>query len=215
MTQLALVSTRRALHAVAELVLAGPQYRAARDIRLHVWPGGFRTVAEPHLHVSGCDVVAGDRRIAIDGATARLLATAFGVEAGAPDAVYATGSGVSVDEELHVDPTAAARIEDAYELGDAALALLAPAEERVLWPEHFDVGIRSGDVNFGVSPGDGHLAEPYAYVGIDPVPADPYWNAPFGATRLMTQFADAANLRDFFVEGRDRVAAVLRRRPHR
>lgn len=210
MTRLELASTRRALHAVAELVLAGPQYRATRDIRLHVSPGGFQTVAEPRLHVSGCDLVAGERRIPIDGTTARSLAGACGVEAGEPEGVYASGSGVSVDEELRVDATAAARIEGAYELGDAALRLLDPDEERVLWPEHFDVGIRTGGVNFGVSPGDGHFAEPYAYVGVDPVPDDPYWNAPFGVTRLMTEFADAAVLRDFFVEGRDRAAATAR-----
>ena len=34
-------STRRALHAVAELLIAGPQYAATGDIRLAARPGGF------------------------------------------------------------------------------------------------------------------------------------------------------------------------------
>ena len=36
---------------------------------------------------------------------------------------------------------------------------------RVLWPEHFDVGIDANEVNYGVSPGDASCPEPYAYVG--------------------------------------------------
>ena len=41
------VATRRSLHAVAERVLAGPQYRAAGTIRLRVTPGGFGTPRFP------------------------------------------------------------------------------------------------------------------------------------------------------------------------
>ena len=36
-----LATTRRSLHAVAERVLAGPQYRATGSIELTVLPGGF------------------------------------------------------------------------------------------------------------------------------------------------------------------------------
>ena len=36
-----LSTTRRALHAVAELLIAGPQYEAVGDIRLAARPGGF------------------------------------------------------------------------------------------------------------------------------------------------------------------------------
>ena len=50
--------------------------------------------------------------------------------------------------------------------GHDALIAFAPAETPVLWPEHFDVAIRVQDVNFGVSPGDGFIEEPYAYVGV-------------------------------------------------
>ena len=38
-----LAATRRSLHGVAELVLAGPQYRATGRLRLGMVPGGFAT----------------------------------------------------------------------------------------------------------------------------------------------------------------------------
>src|SRR4051794_27274001 len=198
--------TRRALHAVGELVLAGPQYRTSGTIRLRVAPGGFRTAAEPALAVVGVDLVAHGTTIPISGRTPRELAMSAGVVAGAPLDLYADGSGADLDAELVVDPGAASRIADAYARGDAAMRLFAPGNEPVLWPEHFDVGIRVDGVNYGVSPGDGYLAEPYAYVGPDPVPAgDPYWNAPFGTAHPMSSFADAAALRDFFADARRRL----------
>ena len=45
MDEQVLVATRRALHAVAEQVLAGPQYRSAGTIRLNITPGGFGQVS--------------------------------------------------------------------------------------------------------------------------------------------------------------------------
>jgi hypothetical protein len=58
--------TRRSLHGVAELVLAGPQYRATGKLRLAVVPGGFATVLAPRLRV---DV---SRVMAENGATAAI-----------------------------------------------------------------------------------------------------------------------------------------------
>lgn len=202
MTELDLPRTRIALHAVAELVLAGPQHRASGTIRLRVSPGGFRTWATPGLAVVGTDLVMNGTAVPITGHTALELAAAAGLVAAAPVDVYSDGSGAHIDDELVVDAAAAARIADAFTLGDTALRLLDPASEPVLWPEHFDVGIRVDDINYGVSPGDGYLGQPYAYVGVDPVPADdPYWNAPFGTTQPTTSFRDAAELRDFFADG--------------
>ena len=54
-----LAVTRRSLHGVAELVLAGPQYRATGKLRLRVVPGGFATTLTPGLRVDGSRV-AGD-----------------------------------------------------------------------------------------------------------------------------------------------------------
>ncbi len=205
MTDPDLVRTRRALHALGELVLAGPQYRVSGTIKLRASPGGFGTWVQPGLAVVGADLVKDGTTVPVSGRTARELAASLGVIAGAPLDVYLDGSGMSVDDVLDVDAGAAAHIADAYARGDAALRLLAPDAEPVLWPEHFDVGIRVDDVNYGVSPGDGYLAEPYAYVGVDPVPvADPFWNAPFGAAQLMTSFADVLALRDFFADAGER-----------
>lgn len=197
--------TRDALHAVAELVLAGPQYAASGTIKLRVSPGGFSTWTEPALAVVGIDLVVNDKVFPISGRTARELGRSAGVVAGAPVDVYPQASSAHLDDPLFVDAAAAAHLADAYARGDAALRLLAPGIDPVLWPEHFDVGIRVDHINYGVSPGDHYLPEPYAYVGIDPVPAaDPYWNAPFGTTQPMTSSHDAAELRNFFAAARQR-----------
>jgi hypothetical protein len=176
-------------------------------VRLRVCPGGFGTSKEPDVRVIGTDVVAGERRCLIANATARSIGAALGLDAGGPVGVYHDGSGATLDEVLVVDPDAAARLLAGYSLGDAALRRFAPDARPVLWPEHFDVAIRVDDVNYGVSPGDGYVPEPYAYVGVDPVPADAYWNAPFGRAQVMTGIADVAGLCAFFAEARDRLRA--------
>ena len=47
MDEHAVTATRRSLHAVAERLLAGPQYREHGEIRLRVTPGGFGQFAGP------------------------------------------------------------------------------------------------------------------------------------------------------------------------
>ena len=71
---MALSDTRRALHAVAELVLAGPQYAANAKIRLRITPNGFATVRSPDVRVDGTAVISGTVRAEIDGRTAADLA---------------------------------------------------------------------------------------------------------------------------------------------
>ena len=75
---------------------------------------------------------------------------------------------------------------------------------RILWPEHFDVGIRLDDINLGISPGDTHINEPYAYVGPPARRTGAFWNQPFGAARPMRELgpADPAQVLAFFAEGR-------------
>jgi hypothetical protein len=201
-----LVGTRRALHGVAEHLLAGPQYRASGTIRLRVLDGGFGTVAAPDVQVRDGAVLTGDRRATIDGATIEALAGELGLDAGPPEGVYHDGSGVGPVEALVVDPVSYARLAEAYAVAAAALHAFAPDVEPVLWPEHFDLGSRVAEVNYGVSPGDGYLGEPYAYVGVDvaAVPADPFWNAPFGAVRPVAELTGADELGAFFAEGRSR-----------
>jgi hypothetical protein len=80
----------------------------------------------------------------------------------------------------------------------------------VLWPEHFDLGISAGPINYGASPGDCHVLEPYLYVGPHegPPPGDPeFWNAPFGAARTIHQIGTAADAAAFFRDGRARILA--------
>ncbi|TDD58999.1 hypothetical protein E1293_46690 [Actinomadura darangshiensis] len=66
-----LATTRRSLHAGAELLLAGPLYRRSGTIRLRIVPGGFTTVQAPGIRVDGTGFVAGGREIPLNGATCR------------------------------------------------------------------------------------------------------------------------------------------------
>jgi hypothetical protein len=191
---------------VAELVLAGPQYRTTGKLRLGVVPGGFATILTPRLRVARSLVTDAEGvTVAISGRTPRALGAELGVTAGRPEGAYEGGSGVGPDETLPLDPDQADVIVRALALGHDALVAFAPAETPVLWPEHFDVAIRVREMNFGVSPGDGFIAEPYAYVGVASAPAgDSFWNAPFGAAVPLRELPDAAAVAGFFAEGRER-----------
>jgi hypothetical protein len=203
-----LVIARRSLHAVAELVLAGPQYRATGKLRLRVVPGGFATVLAPELRAIGTGVVGdGGAAVPIDGHTARAIGAELGVTAGRPEGAYADGVDVGPDQTLTLDPGQSDVIMGGFARGHDALIAFAPAETPVLWPEHFDVAIRVQDANFGVSPGDGFIEEPYAYVGVSRPPAgDAFWNAPFGAALPLSELPDAAAVTAFFAEGHRRRA---------
>lgn len=196
-----LVSTRVSLHGVAELVLAGPQFRTAGRIELRATPGGFGTVAAPGLRVDGTELVAGELRLPLQGTYAEL-ARAAGIEACPLDDVYHGGPGIGLEDPITVDPEAAATIAGAFAAGDRALR--AFGGEPVLWPEHFDIAIDAGRVNYGVSPGDAFLAEPYAYVGPwDFEPSD-RWNAPFGAAEPLMELGGVDEIVAFFTEMRER-----------
>jgi hypothetical protein len=202
-----LALTRQSLHGVAELVLAGPQYRATGKLRLGVVPGGFATTTlSPRLLVSGSRVVGAEGvTVAIGSRTPRALAAEFGVTAGRPAGVYEGGSGVDPDETLSLDSDQADVIIGALGLGHDALVAFAPGESPVLWPEHFDVAITEDDMSFGVSPGDGLIEEPYAYVGVSSPPAgDAFWNVPFGAAVPLRELPCASAVSRFFTASRER-----------
>lgn len=198
----ALFTTRRSLHAVAELVIAGPQHRSAGTIRLRVTPGGFGGVAAP-LRVERSDLVWNGGRTPITGRY-RDLAAAAGVDVGAPVGLYADTSGAGPDDRATVDPAAAEVLAGWFAAGDAALRTLAPGAEPVIWPEHFDLGITLDEVNYGVSPGDAAHPRPYAYVGPWRPRAGSFWNAPFGALLDAADAPDADAIAAFFAEGRSR-----------
>ena len=71
----------------------------------------------------------------------------------------------------------------------------------ILWPEHFDVGITLGEVNYGLSPGDSGHDLPYAYVGPWTPRAGDFWNEPFGASRPLADLGDARAVLEFFRAG--------------
>jgi hypothetical protein len=200
-----LASTRRSLHGVAELVLAGPQHLVGDTVRLRVVPGGFATTVGDDVRLDRTTVQRAGVRAPVDGATPRGLAESLGLSARRLDDVYADGTDVDLDETLHVDDAAAAILISAWSAGDDALRRLEPDQVPVLWPEHFDVAISADEINYGVSPGDGDTPTPYAYVGPWTVPPrDDFWDRPFGAARLMSDLPGADSLLAFFEEGRRR-----------
>ena len=162
---------------------------------------GRRPRADVRVGDGEVAVARGDAVVDLAGADADV--EVLGLEATSLSAVYTDGSGVGRDEPLVVDAAAAATIADAFAAGDVALRSLAPDETPILWPEHFDIGISAGEVNYGVSAGDGYLEVPYAYVGPwSPPTQDDYWNAPFGRAVPVDEIDD---LLAFFSEGRDRI----------
>ena len=217
-----LAATRDGLHRVAEHVLAGALYAASGEIGLVPAPAGFRTPSfgpdGRFLAVDGTELVVGGatttttaRRSALT--TIRAAAEFAGVTPGAPAQVYQPATPLDPDAPLMIDPQAARLLAEWYQLGAQALKRFAaevPGDQpspAVLWPEHFDVGITAAAINYGASPGDGQIADPYLYVSPHdgPPPGDPaFWNAPFGAARTFRQIGTVAEAAAFFRDGRAR-----------
>jgi hypothetical protein len=195
-----LATTRRSLHGVAELLLAGPQHRAAGRIELRVVDGGFATVVAPDLRVEGAELVTNSVRVPLAGRTYLDVAAAAGLTAGEPEGAYSGGPGVRPGETITFDAAALTTLLHGFADGDRALREFAPDAVPVLWPEHFDVAITLDEVNYGVSPGDGYLGEPYAYVGPFEPREGEFWNAPFGAARPLGDLGGAVT--EFFRAGR-------------
>jgi len=196
--------TRSSLHAVAEWLLAGPQHAGTGTIRLKVTPGGFATL-DGAVGVDGDEVVVdtgGDvLRARLTGSLADVAAR-VGIELQAPEGLYSDGSGATPDTVLQVDLHHARELADWFQRAQVALRTFAPSETPVLWPEHFDLGISVDRVNYGASPGDGHIPEPYAYVGPWETPTGAFWNQPFGAARSWRELPDDKAVTSFFLEGR-------------
>jgi hypothetical protein len=197
--------TRRSLHGMAELVLAGPQFRLSGSIELRASAGGFATTHEPDVRVEGVTLVAGDLRTSLrETTTFERLAASVGLVASGLDDVYGDGPGPLPTDLIDVDEAAAAEIAGAFQIGDEALRQLAPDQEPVLWPEHFDIGVTVDAVNYGVSPGDNYLGEPYAYVG----PwersdlSGEFWDAPFGSARPLLDLGGVSDVLAYFEKGR-------------
>jgi hypothetical protein len=195
-----LTTTRTTLHGVAELLLAGPQYAESGTIRLRVVPGGIATVAAPELRLEGTELVGPSGRHPLDGTYAEI-ASAVGVTPRELGDVYQDRAEVGADDPVEVDPAALGVLTGALAVGDAALRAFAPDETPVLWPEHLDIAISKDEVNYGVSPGDGAVPEPYAYVGPWTPRTGDFWNQSFGAAQPLSVLGGADAVAAFFREG--------------
>jgi hypothetical protein len=207
-------ATRDGWHRVAEHVLAAAQYAQTGKISLRPVAGGFRTTRplrdNARLSVVRTQLVvdddAGVRTAPLT--TVAAAAQFVGAEPGMAATVYQPATPLEPDAPLTLDAGCAQVLADWYALADAALLRLTtelgtPPQQPILWPEHFDVGITIGTVNYGASPGDDGLADPYLYVGPHggPPVRDAYWNAAFGATRAMQQVASVDEAVAFFRTG--------------
>jgi hypothetical protein len=214
-----LTATRDALHQVAEHVLAAAQFAQTRDVRLGHVPGGFTTYAE--LRGQG-HVMVIDDKIVTEGPAGRRVAplttvaeaAAFlGVTAGLSPSAYTPATPLRPDTPLEIDLAAAQTLANWYATGDAGLQAFtteigAGPVRPTLWPEHFDLAISIDDVNYGASPGDQHVEEPYLYVGphAGPPTRDDFWNADFGAVVTIADIASSDDALAFFRRGRSGLA---------
>ncbi|MGV9676883.1 hypothetical protein ACWDSJ_16535 [Nocardia sp. NPDC003482] len=204
MDELTYEDTRFALHAVSELLIAGPQYRRFGTVRMRVVLGGFAGVKWP-VSVVGTDLVWPEGRIPLHGSYEDLAERAGFEAAGPPPGLYSDGTHMDPGEVFGLDSEAADRIHDWFALGDTALRRFAE-QAPTLWPEHFDLSVAVDQTNYGVSPGDWDDPRPYAYVGPWSRREGAFWNAPFGAKRLREEVPTVAALIDFFTEGKKRAA---------
>ena len=214
----ALVATRRAVHGLAEHVLAAEQRRTNRSIKLAVTPTGLRTAKLPEgsgFALRGATLYRESDGLAVPLAgPIGAVAAAAGIEFGLPEPSYTPASQVGPGDPADVDPAALELLVEAWRYGDEALRRLAaghgdagdapaPALVPIVWPEHLDVSITLDEVNYGVSPGDAQNPRPYAYVGPHRPHSGPFWNAPFGARALVVEeLASADAVLQFFERGR-------------
>ena len=207
--------TQRAVHALAEHVLGVARYESEGELSLVPTPTGIATPTFGNgriVAIDGTDLVARDalgaRRQPIT--TLRAAAAFVGVGEGPPGGLWTSVTNFHVDEPLPINAVGVAALAGWYELVDAALRALAQSgvgmSPATLWPEHFDLAAIADEVNYGGSPGDEFVEQPYLYVGPfnRPFPhaGDPYWNAAFGAVLRYDEIDTAGAAAAFFRRGR-------------
>lgn len=191
-----LATTRLSLHRLAMYVMAAARISANGFMGLRWTLGGFGTPFFDHdqqVRVVGCTLVS-QRGDSVRTAPLTTLAEAAAF-LGVPllqsaEAEYDVPPMGDPHAGLGVDPAAAAWLSAWFGLGTMVLERVRAqahdgGDTRVqLWPEHFDVAIELGDAvrgeraSIGLSPGDTHHPEPYAYVAPwEAVPDSPTWNA--------------------------------------
>jgi hypothetical protein len=204
--------TRASLHLVAARVLGAARFSAVGRMGLIVVPGGFGTPEFDGRRLLVVDGMLsdGNRRQPI---TNLLDACAFaGIDPSiAPHPVL----------DMAADPTATLTVDtDAARILalwfafcdshlESVLTEADPTDEPSavqLWPEHFDLALESGPpgrrANYGGSPGDAVVDEPYLYVGPHDHRDGPFWNAPFGAVLTYADIRRGEDPATFFEQGR-------------
>lgn len=202
-----LVTTRRALHALAVQVIAPLRTQATgNEIALRPRPGGFGT---PDLPEGGWVGVDGTQLVRVDGEGARETTPITSLLDAADFVGLDDAASALTDAPLKVHAGAAQILAETWASGDEALRAFVPSSEPILWPEHFDIAIEHDEATYGISPGDDAHPEPYAYIslwtpppGLETGPST-FWNAVgfTGAERPWTN--DVDELMAFFRAGRD------------
>lgn len=210
-----LTTTRLALHALAEHLLAGDLARRTGRIGLRRTPGGF---GQPEAISEGTRRrlrIDGTRLVVLDGdverwqeiSTPRAAADFAGSELGAPTEIFTPETTLWADAPLEIDAAAASVLADWYELVEGALEEVrrrhredAPTIPQ-LWPEHLDLAFSMREVNLGGSPGDASHDDPYLYVGPWAPVEGPAWNEPWGMSVPAAAVADHDAAVRFFEEG--------------
>jgi hypothetical protein len=208
--------TRSRLHLVAARVLAAARYQAVGKLGLEVVPGGFGTPAFDGRRLVVTDGVLSDgsreHRLTSLGEAAQFAGV--DLEAEIHPVLKLAGDATT---DVSVDEAAAGIAASWYGLCQDALerftAVCSAAEEAsaiTLWPEHFDLALAAGTeptrANYGGSPGDSYLAEPYLYVGPFAPRDGNFWNAGFGAALTYVEVVGGADPLEFFLAGRELLA---------
>jgi hypothetical protein len=245
-----LVGTRLALHRLAVYVISPARRQVNTKIGLRFTRGGFgtpffrRTIPGPRsmehqqVRVSGAtlvDQVGGgitQSGTAAAGPITTLSQAAAMILEGPPDVEWAQDFDVpplgDPDEDLNVDPDAAAFLGDWYGFAWSVLEEFrsdtgsTDAGRVQLWPEHFDAAFdclpEDRRVTFGASPGDAAVPEPYLYVlpwHLDEASGGDLWNASSfrGAILPFSGFVGAPDQRAAALEFMRERRAVLGSQP--
>ncbi len=225
-------ATMEALQRVATHVLARARHTATGRFGLRATPGGFGTPSfgpeATRLRVSAGRLLrettgadgASTTAIPLDGASLAELAAFAGVDVTAAfSAGHDTVPMGEPDARLVIDPAALEAMGEWFHFVatvlDDVIATRPRSDASVaqLWPEHFDLALDLAAtpairVNVGGSPGDGHSAQPYLYVGPwtgDRPGGSELWDAPFGATlpyEALTGRSDARAVAGDFIGSR-------------
>jgi len=204
MHQTTLVTTRVALHSLAEHVLAADLHRRTAKIGLRRTPGGF---GQPEVVDDGVR-----HRVRIDGTYLVVLdddaerwveltslaaaAEVAATKLGAPTEVFTPTTPLHPHETLRIDAEAARVFADWFAFVDVILEEVRRRHRArtptivQLWPEHFDLAFSVSRVNVGGSPGDAEHPEPYLFVGPRAPVDGGAWNEPWGLSIPASQITD-------------------------